>query len=73
MQYLSPNEAKLTERVRSINGHESMSEDELISALIASKSVKKSEKHFNDTKPKINFSKPRINQEWKGSEKNLMS
>ena len=37
-----------------------MSEDELISALIASKSVKKSEKNFDNTKPKINFSKARI-------------
>ena len=35
-----------------------MSKDELISALIASKSVRKSEKNSNDTKPKINFSKP---------------
>ena len=33
-----------------------MPEDELISALIASKSVK----HFTDTKPEINFSKSRI-------------
>ena len=37
-----------------------MSEDELISALIASKSVKKSEKNFDNTKPKINFYKARI-------------
>ena len=37
-----------------------MSEDELLSALIASKPVKKSENNFDDTKPKITFSKPRI-------------
>ena len=60
MQDLSPNESKLIERVRSIKGYENMSEDELISALIVSKSVKKSEKNFDDTKLKINFSKPRI-------------
>ena len=60
MQDLSPNESKITERVRSIKGYESMSEDELISALIASKSVKKSEKNFDDTKLKIKFSKPKI-------------
>ena len=37
---LSPNESKLIERIRSIKGYESMSEDEL-SAFIASESVKK--------------------------------
>ena len=37
-----------------------MSEDKLLSALISSKPVKKSGKNFDDTKPKINFSKPRI-------------
>ena len=37
-----------------------MSEGELISALKASKPVKKSENNFDDTKPKINFSEPRI-------------
>ena len=57
---LSPNKSKLIERVRAIKGHESMFEDELISALIASKSVEKSEKNFNDTKSKIIFFKPRI-------------
>ena len=39
-----------------------MSEDELISAVIASKLVKRCEKNFDDTKLKMNFSKPRI--EW---------
>ena len=37
-----------------------MSEDELLSALISSKPIKKSKKNFDDTKPKINFSKARI-------------
>ena len=41
MQDLSPNESKLIEIVRAIKGYEIMSEDELISSLIASKSVKK--------------------------------
>ena len=59
MQDLSPNESKLIERIRAIKNYESMSEDELLSALIASKPVKKSENNFDDTKPKINLSKPR--------------
>ena len=37
-----------------------MSEDELLSAVISSKPVKKREKNFDDKKPKITFSKPRI-------------
>ena len=37
-----------------------MSKDELISALISSKSVNESEKDFHDTRPKIHFPKPRI-------------
>ena len=37
-----------------------MSEDELLSVLISSKPVKKTEKNFDDTKPKINSSKSRI-------------
>ena len=41
MQNLSPNELKPVERIRSIKGYESMSEDKLLSTLIASKSVKK--------------------------------
>ena len=48
------------ERIRGIKGYESMSEDELLSALIALESIKKSDKNFDDTKPKIIFSKPRI-------------
>ena len=38
---LSPNESKLIERIRGIKGYESMSEDKLLSAIIASESVKK--------------------------------
>ena len=34
-----------------------MSEDRLLSALKVSESLKESEKNFDDTKPKINFSK----------------
>ena len=37
-----------------------MSEDELLSAPNAPKSFNESEKNFHDTKPKINFSKSRI-------------
>ena len=37
-----------------------MSEDRLLSALKASESLKENEKNFDDTKPKINFFKPRI-------------
>ena len=39
-----------------------MSEDRLLSALKASESLKESEKNFDDTKPKINFSKSRIEE-----------
>ena len=37
-----------------------MSENRLLSALKASESLKESEKNFDDTKPKMSFSKPRI-------------
>ena len=37
-----------------------MSEDTLLSALKASELFKIIEKNFDGTKPKINFSKPRI-------------
>ena len=43
-----------------------MSEDELLSILEESESLKERENNFNDTKPKINFSKSRI-------EENLMN
>ena len=36
-----------------------MPEDKLLIALIALKSVKKSQNNFDDTKPKINFSETR--------------
>ena len=36
-----------------------MSKDKLLSALKASESLKESEKNFDETKPKIHFSKPR--------------
>ena len=45
-----------------MKGYESMSEDKILSALNASESLKKSEKNFDDTKPKINFSKSRIEE-----------
>ena len=41
MLNLSPNESKLIERIRSMACYGSMSENELLSALIESKSVKK--------------------------------
>ena len=52
--------AELLAKKRGIKNYESMSEDRLLSALISSKPVKKSEMNFDDTKPKINFSKARI-------------
>ena len=46
-----------------------MSEDELLNARIASGSLKKSKKSFDDPKPKLNFSKPKIEE----IKKNLMN
>ena len=60
MVNLSPKELKAIARIRGIKGYKSMSEDELLSALNSPKPVKKSEKSFDDTKPKINFSKAKI-------------
>ena len=60
MLNLSLKELKLIAENRGIKGYKSMSEDRLLSALKASQSLKESEKNFDDTKPKINFSKPRI-------------
>ena len=51
---------KTTCKKRGSKRYESMSDDRLLSALISSKPVKKSEKNFDDTKPKIKFSKSRI-------------
>ena len=52
--------AKLLAKKRGIKGYESMSEDRLLSAIKVLESVKTREKNFDDTKPKINFSKPTI-------------
>ena len=60
MLNLSPKELKAIAKIRGMKGYKSMSEGELLSALISSKPVKKSEKNFDDTKPKIIFSKARI-------------
>ena len=60
MLNLSPNELKANAKIRGIKGYKSMSEDRLLSVLKASESLKESEKNFDNTKPKINFSKPRI-------------
>ena len=43
-----------------------MSEDELLNALSSSKPVTKGEKNFDNTKPKTNFSKARIEKFRKG-------
>ena len=68
LKYLNPSSeeleeiAKLLGKKRGIKGYESMSEDTLLSALISSKPVKESEKNFDGTKPKIKFSKSRIEE-----------
>ena len=58
----SPKELKTIAIIRGIKGYKSMSEDRLLSAFKASESLKESEKNFDDTKPKINFSKSRIEE-----------
>ena len=60
MVNLSLKELKADAKIKDIKGYKSMSEDELLSALNAPKSLKESEKNFDDTKPKIIFSKPKI-------------
>ena len=62
MLNLSPEELKASAIIRGIKGYKSMSEDRLLSALKASESLKESEKKFDDTKPKLNFSKSRIEE-----------
>ena len=54
MLNLSPKELKAVAKIRGIKGYKSLSEDELLTPLTLSKSLKK------DEKPKINFSKARI-------------
>ena len=54
MLNLSPKELKAVAKIRGIKGYKSLSEDELLTSLTLSKSLKK------DEKPKINFSKARI-------------
>ena len=46
--------------MRGIKDYKSMSEDRLLNAIKASESLEESEKNFDDTKPKTNFSKARI-------------
>ena len=65
----SLDELKEIAKIRGTRGYESMSEYILLSALKASKPVKKSEKNFDDTKPKINFSKPIIGSGKKGKKR----
>ena len=52
--------SKLLAKKRDIKGYKRMSEDRLLSVLKALESLKESEKNFDDTKPKANFSRPRI-------------
>ena len=62
MLNLSLKELKLIAENRGIKCYKSISEDRLLSALKASESLKESEKNFHSTKPKINFSKSRIEE-----------
>ena len=52
--------ATLLAKKRNIKSYKSISEDEVLSALISSKPVRKGEKNFDETKPKTNFSKAKI-------------
>ena len=60
MLNLSRKELNVVAKMRGIKAYKSMSEDELLSALNAPESLKESDKNFDDTKPKINLSKSRI-------------
>ena len=60
MLNLSPKKLKSIPEIRSIKAYKYMSEDGLLSAFKASESLKESEKNFDVTKPRIKFSKSRI-------------
>ena len=60
MVNLSLNNSKLIAKLRGSKDYKSMSEDELLSALNAPESLNDSENNFDNTKPKIDFSKSRI-------------
>ena len=62
MLNLLPKKLKAIAIIRDIKGYKSMSEDRVLSVLKASESLKESQKSFDDTKPKINFSKSRIEE-----------
>ena len=62
MLNLSLKELKAIAKIRGIKVYKGMSKDRLLSALILSKTVEKSGNSFDDTKPKINFSKSRIEE-----------
>ena len=62
MVNLSLKELKLIAEFRGIKVYENMSEDKLLRAFNASESSKENENNFDDTKPKINFSKSRIEE-----------
>ena len=60
MLNLSPKELKAISKIIGIKGYKTISEDELLNALNAPEPLKESEKSFHNAKPKIKFSKPRI-------------
>ena len=60
MLKLSLKELKAIAIIRGIKGYKSMSNDRLLSAFKALESLKESENNFDNTKPKIKFSKSRI-------------
>ena len=60
MLNLSPKELKAIANTRGIKSYKNKSEDSLLSVLKESESLKESEKNFDDTKPKISFSKSQI-------------
>ena len=60
MVNLSLNNSKLIAKLRGSKDYKSMSEDELLSALNAPESLNDCENNFDNTKPKIDFSKSRI-------------